>query len=98
MNAIPHLTNIPDWGTREFESVDAAIEAGKKTGFEFTVIHDGAVAASWTVFGGLRMHGLTHAEHAEKFPPRDGYQCTTDPKGDTYGGGCFNCGWKGARS
>lgn len=41
---------------------------------------------------------LTHAEYAAKFPPRDGYKCTTDPKGDTNGGGCFNCGWKGARS
>lgn len=36
-----------------------------------------------------------HAAFAEAFPPREGYKCSAKP--DTYGGGCFNCGWNTAR-
>ncbi len=34
-----------------------------------------------------------HAAWAKLNPPREGYTC--GPHAETFGGGCFNCGWKG---
>lgn len=39
---------------RTFSSLNEAVAAGKATGFEFSVWDGDRMAASWTVFGGLR--------------------------------------------
>ena len=50
-----YLTNIPDRGmVSEHATMADAITAGKRTGFEFVVIHAGLVKAAWSFFGGLR--------------------------------------------
>jgi len=41
-----NFTNIPDAGSRQFATLDEAIAAGKKAGFEWTVWHDGSLVAS----------------------------------------------------
>ena len=46
------------------------------------------MAKSWTMT-------VEHAAHAEAFPPRAGYTCGAHS--ETYGGGCFNCGWNPER-
>jgi len=33
-----------------------------------------------------------HAKYAESNPPREGYIC--GGHAETFGGGCFNCGWQ----
>lgn len=33
-----------------------------------------------------------HAEYAAKHPPRFPFTC--GPHAETYGGGCYNCGWQ----
>lgn len=43
--------------------------------------------------GIARMNARQHKEHAAANPPREGYAC--GPHAETFGGGCFNCGWKG---
>lgn len=43
--------------------------------------------------GIARMHARQHAEYAAANPPRAGYSCGTHS--ETFGGGCFNCGWAG---
>lgn len=37
-----------------FSTLEAAREAGKKAGFEFTVNHAGSVVGSWSPIGGWR--------------------------------------------
>jgi hypothetical protein len=37
----------------------------------------------------------SHAEYAKLNPPREGYTC--GPHAETFGGGCFNCGWLGPK-
>lgn len=37
--------------------------------------------------------GITHSEYAQANPPRPGFKCS----GETYGGGCFNCGFNTER-
>lgn len=49
------FTNIPDRGlVGSFETLDAAKEAGRKFGFEFTIMHSGRVIGGWEVFRGWR--------------------------------------------
>ena len=36
-----------------------------------------------------------HAKYATANPPRDGFTCNASA--ETYGGGCFNCGWNTER-
>ena len=38
-----------------FTDLDAAIARGRETFFEFTIWNADKLAASWTVFGGLRL-------------------------------------------
>ena len=50
------FTNFPDRGRVDsFATLDAAIAAGRRAGFEFTVWSGPRCMASWTVFGGLRV-------------------------------------------
>lgn len=50
-----HFTSVigPMHGS-EYSTFDTAVEAGKRAGFTFTVMHDGEVIAIWSYFGGLR--------------------------------------------
>jgi hypothetical protein len=50
------FTNIPDRGlVGSFATLQDAVEAGRQAGFEFSVWSEGRLAASWSVFGGLRL-------------------------------------------
>lgn len=53
MNFSLQFTNV-DNGTRHFPTLDEAIAAGRKAGFEFSVWLSGNIVVSWTVFGGLK--------------------------------------------
>lgn len=41
---------------REHASLDEAITAGKRAGFEFAIEVDGDVVCAWSVFGGMRWY------------------------------------------
>ena len=47
-----YFTNV-DNGVREFETLDEAVEYGRRRGFEFSVWHGIFRVASWNAFGGL---------------------------------------------
>lgn len=51
-------TNMGYYSQEEFTSLADAIAYGKSKCFEFTVHHAGEILASWTVFGGTRMHAV----------------------------------------
>ena len=40
-----------------------------------------------------RMNKRQHEEYAAANPPGEGYACGAHA--ETFGGGCFNCGWPG---
>ena len=48
------FTNLPGNGTRNFSTVEEAVAAGRKAGFEFCIWQGSSLIVSWTVFGGLR--------------------------------------------
>ena len=43
---------------REFHDVEDAYNAGRETGFEFTVWYENQLVLSWSVFGGRRERNL----------------------------------------
>jgi hypothetical protein len=53
-----HFPNFPNGGCsaegETFRTLDEAIARGRALGFEFSVWFGDSLAASWTVFGGLR--------------------------------------------
>lgn len=80
-----HLTNmwhsLPDTYTNEV----AAIEAGKKTGFEFSVHNHGVMVGYFTIFGGYHTMDdtkfVTLADDHDKLMAD--MQCTTMPTDHT---------------
>jgi hypothetical protein len=49
-----HFTNFGYRSSKEFDSVDEAVQFGKDKGFEFNVQNGSLVVASWSPIGGLR--------------------------------------------
>lgn len=51
-----YFTNHGYFSQEQFETAEAAVEYGRRCGFEFSVWQGEARVASWTVFGGLRQY------------------------------------------